>query len=153
MEDAGARVEVIKQEKPAFNKLPDEELQGCNKMPCAVWINCWKPSKRRWRHCRRTAAAVAWRAVAVVVVKVAKAVPTRRWWTAAVGPVETVAGDAGRRQQADGGVHETHPDLDKLAEKEKTELAGIRADQHDIEVLLEELRKANEPNGSEGDKK
>ena len=47
----------------------------------------------------------------------------------------------------------THPDLDKLTEKEKTELAGIRADQHEIEGLLEELRKTNEPEAPEGDKK
>jgi hypothetical protein len=47
----------------------------------------------------------------------------------------------------------THPDLTKLADKEKAELQHIRKAQQDIYDLLEEFRRPSEPAGGEGDKK
>lgn len=149
MEEAGSRVEAVKQEKPAFDKLPDEELTKLQQDALRRLDQLLDAVKSEMTALQKNGAAGG----------------------GSGGGGDGGGGDRGpeglpplaqlkllRAMQEDvnkrtAAFTKAHPDLDKLTEKEKTELAGIRADQHDIESLLEELRKTDEPDAPEGDKK
>jgi hypothetical protein len=64
--------------------------------------------------------------------------------------LRTMQEDVKDRMEA---FRKAHPDLDKLTDKEKTELAGIGRDQQDIAALVDEMRNQRAPGGPEGDNK
>ena len=150
MEEAGTRVEAIKQEKPAFDKLPDQELQGLQQDALRRLDQLLDAVKSEVAALQKNGGSGVAGGGGDGGDGGGERGPQGLPPLAQLKLLRAMQEDVNKRTVA---FTKAHPDLDKLAEKEKTELAGIRADQHDIEVLLEELRKANEPADPEGDKK
>ena len=150
MEEAGARVEALKLEKPAFDQLPDAELLGLQRDALRRLDQLLDAVKSEVAALQKNSGGGSAGSAGEGGEGGGERGPEGLPPLAQLKLLRAMQEDVNKRTAA---FTKAHPDLDKLTEKEKTELAGIRADQHEIEVLLEELRKANEPDGTEGDKK